>query len=500
MKRLLLVLWCFIVLTHISCTPSLTSQKETHSQNSGADVGISESLPQIKLSIPSSSDCSDNRSSMPLYVRSIYHIPNDYQCEIRIGDDVSIAVNAIVDVPDITEIPIVEVKKGSFSQTLVYQLFDELCSETPMWQRDRYELTKIQIAKRISSYYDELKQIENDPDEAGYTEYLKGEISSLADRFPNAPLFDTNISCDGTMASIIQETNHWGIPLLSYIGVDARSEENQTPTRFFSVINPNIGEKEDVVGTTIPWRQAHFCFQDWRCRLIGGEQDTRILISDPDNPVELQNIGLENTDFLPAHAVSYTEWFMAKLGIDDIAVNSVIALTNKDNPKKNSYLLLCSRGYRKIPGTYYDAGQRILLADNKVNRWQYESIRICVDEKGIYYISWYSPMEMVRPITNDVTIIDFEPFMQEAMRTIENICFSELNDSAIQINRISFCLNRITFSDIDDIGQLIPAWNFYGTVHKNTPISTDDNDQSLSPLLFSFSAIDGSLIDNSLTN
>ena len=74
--------------------------------------------------------------------------------------------------------------------------------------------------------------------------------------------------------------------------------------------------------------------------------------------------------------------------IDDIAVNSVIALTNKDNPKEYCYLLLCSRGYRKIPGTYYDAGHRILLANNEVNRWQYESIRICVDEKGIYYISW----------------------------------------------------------------------------------------------------------------
>lgn len=403
-----------------------------------------------------------------------YDIPDRIRLEKYIPSaKLTVCIDAMVVVPDEKKIPIAKIKRCTFSQELVSTLFHGLCDSEMVKKTSSENLSKIQIAQIIVDTEEEMNRYEKDP---VMQYYYQEELQDLVKQFENAPLFVNEDVCDGSMY-LIERRSEAGKKY--YLGVDAVSRDH---SEYFIVTNPIFDENGLQDNSNIRWNDSHLYFHNWRNKNISGDYGTRIVIEDPFEPRELKNLNLE-IEFLPAYAKSYAEWFFEHMGIDNLSVNSIILLLDKDNSNKYSYQLLCSQGVGKVAGTYFDIGVGSESEGEESYYWLYESIKMCVDEEGIYYFSWDAPISIQDIIMLDAPLIPFEDVLN---RLIETLAKKEgIEEDVVCIKKITLSLQRIVITGSEEEGLLIPVWNFYGS----------DEQMSKSISLLSINAMDGSIID-----
>ncbi len=135
-------------------------------------------------------------------------------------------------------------------------------------------------------------------------------------------------------------------------------------------------------------------------------------------------------------------------------------------------------------------------AEEYVQRWYPEVIKIYVDETGVKTFVWKYPVEVMEVLNQNVLVLNFEEIKE---RVLEYIKFGfsfvkemvkedggELIDQKIEVNKIVLTNVMIPIKDETDYQMLAPAWIiFYSQKRGVTTVSS----------FIAVNAIDGSSID-----
>ena len=110
-------------------------------------------------------------------------------------------------------------------------------------------------------------------------------------------------------------------------------------------------------------------------------------------------------------------------------------------------------------------------AEDYVQRWYPEVIKIYVDETGVKTFEWRYPVEVTEVLNQNVLVLDFEEIKE---RVLEYIKFGfsfvkemvkeeggELTDQKIEVNKIVLTNVMIPIQDETDYQMLAPAWIIY---------------------------------------
>jgi len=110
-------------------------------------------------------------------------------------------------------------------------------------------------------------------------------------------------------------------------------------------------------------------------------------------------------------------------------------------------------------------------AEEYVQRWYPEVIKIYADEKGVNTFEWRYPIEIVEALNQNVLVLDFDDIKERVLEYIK-YGFSynverrkedsiELTDQKIEINKIVLTNVMIPVKDETDYQMLVPAWIIY---------------------------------------
>lgn len=142
--------------------------------------------------------------------------------------------------------------------------------------------------------------------------------------------------------------------------------------------------------------------------------------------------------------------------------------------------------------------------------WPYETMCFGVNDSGILYFEWVSPIAAGRLLNADVPLLPFEEVMQRFRSSIAASYLpintvGNVDEYRLTIDRIEFGYTRVAMPDRQSVGMLVPSWGFYGVekdYYRNAAatqqILDEDNchmQDTPGHCFLTINAIDGSVID-----
>ena len=145
-------------------------------------------------------------------------------------------------------------------------------------------------------------------------------------------------------------------------------------------------------------------------------------------------------------------------------------------------------GYTGIEGTYVEEG-------NEMSVWPYESIEVCVTKDGVVYFKWTAPTEEPVIELENTQLMSFDEISSvfERMIMVRHSYAQTINDNggdgdlSIDIDKVRLNLMRVRPKSSNDMGLLIPVWDYYGS---EGPIEET--------IVLTINAIDGSMVSREL--
>ena len=208
--------------------------------------------------------------------------------------------------------------------------------------------------------------------------------------------------------------------------------------------------------------------------------------------------------------------FLLKSSGDPVASTGQIILV--------SYNLTFKKFIHGVPTDPWDVGWKVIPKKQKVIQWiEPEDIAMTVDDSGITYFNWQSPMKETELVTDDAKLLPFEKIIgifQKQMAQLydigilsrsspENADYKEeikrLDKGFINITNISLGMARIQVKDQPGKYQMVPVWSFHGgewlryKTDKSTDAETLAKASGWYGMVGSYmtiNAIDGSLVYN----
>ena len=416
-----------------------------------------------------------------------------------------IRINAEVDVPDETRIPIVKVEPVDFTQEQVSTFYQYFCSNFEMYSRPLTgSMTKTAIEGMITYLMQEISELEeagkgNDP----YTEECRSDLAYYQSIYLDAPDTDSSIRCDGKLQRVTEYSPISHKPVTSYTALVAQESDDVYQSKGyvvqFSVSNRN--DLENAIQVDGQWfmkkAEALLSFFDGRNSAFG-EQSEHYRIGNLDEPVPLSSS--------PKEALEKTQEFLHEVGMDNQFVVDSIALYHNPGTNPNlhdweeySYRIRLTRSVQGIPCAY----SSIPVISEYGDSWQYEQVLLFIDKDGIFLFQWFGPMNVTETLLSEVELLPFSEIMklfesyirQSLLPEAENeITANNLTYQKYTIDRITLSLQRIQIADNYEQAMLVPVWSFYGVVNEQTPYETRANEE-LPNSLVTINAIDGTIID-----
>ena len=132
---------------------------------------------------------------------------------------------------------------------------------------------------------------------------------------------------------------------------------------------------------------------------------------------------------------------------------------------------------------------------NEMSVWPYETIEVCVAKDGVVYFKWTAPTEEPVLGTEDTQLMSFEEISSvfERMIMVRHSYAQTINDNggdghlSININKVRLDLMRVRAKNGNDMGLVIPVWDYYGA---EGPIEET--------IVLTINAIDGSMVSREL--
>ena len=146
-------------------------------------------------------------------------------------------------------------------------------------------------------------------------------------------------------------------------------------------------------------------------------------------------------------------------------------------------------GYSGTPGSDSEFG----------SAWIYERLVFLVNEEGIVYAEWASPLEICDIRVYSCNLLPFSEIQQIFEKMVRVIWQYQAKDClslTCNITEARLELMRVLEQGSTDNGLLIPVWNFYGTRQRS--FASGNTDETLHGIMLTINAIDGSIIDRAL--
>ena len=175
------------------------------------------------------------------------------------------------------------------------------------------------------------------------------------------------------------------------------------------------------------------------------------------------------------------------------------------------YMLYYSRVIDQTPVLYCAPGEGNMAA--YTTRWPHETRCFGVNDSGVIYFEWVSPIQITKTLNENVSLLPFEEIMERFRQNI-SLSYNPVNtignvdEYRVSITSIRFGFTRVRQPNQENLGMLLPSWCFYGVEQDyysdpgKTQYKLDGNNcytQDIPGHCFlTLNALDGSVIDRSL--
>ncbi len=442
----------------------------------------------------------DETENSDMSLAEQYGIPEEYKFD-NTGNDGKLTVRAAapIFVPDVTKMPIINVKSAVFSQDTVDHFWSALIGDEQMWEWSE-QPTKSDVEQMIvrqnqfiaeadkEGKADELKSLK---ERLSYFEKMYQTAPDTQDIQPASPQLKEKVEWDPVTGEI--DTRYMGTQ-----GCTAKNNAETNdgrPYKWFRVRNPWIGVEGNIKSNVLP-AQITFNTQAISNNYIFGGGTP---ISENE---ELDDNIKALLKLTPQEAKAKVEAFLKQTGTP-MAIYTISIIRDgmkldgtMETPKHYAYFIQCKRTVEGIPVGGEGSTMESEATYNKP--WYYESMSFLLDDVGFIDILWSAPLEVLDTEVEDSQLLPFN----EIQSVFEKMVFISTEASIQDGNRMEFnvtkvCLElmRVIKQNSDLEGLLIPVWNFYGTRSEydenNSPLPT----KGIDFILISINAIDGSIID-----
>lgn len=368
-------------------------------------------------------------------------------------------IDAIVDVPHVTSVPLYEASTRRFTPEEVKTLADVLLpnhqclyNEDGQWT----ELTEAhpEISRKFGIYYIPQSATRSMEAYNDWGTYVSGEYSTIDENLDYA--------CLAFMHTLPMENVYYNLSgNMSGDGEDERFEGSQIQGSRYT-LDEAQALANGVISQIAPELQLLcVCTTEASYYYSEADEDRH---NDPNDPFKIDPALVEEK-LIPGYVFTYIR------NVDHIPVT--YTTTN------------CG-----VPETYG------MLTD-------YEKCFVIVGNRGIEYVGYENPMqcgEMIQPSCELLPFSDISSVAQSIMPIKYDAIYSSPTYSSVTftIDRITLGYMRVMVKDAANQYQLIPVWDFFGTGECTYP-SNDTRTFNVSPngSLLTINAMDGTVIDRS---
>lgn len=398
----------------------------------------------------------------------------------------SVTADANLTLPDQNTMPIVEVAAEEFSEEMIQKIFDYTCSDTSMYPKDEMK-TKGFLASEVAR----LQQMISDGVDSDGN--LLKQLQQLQSEYETAP--DEKVTPVRTVTFQEKETDYF-----TYREFDARSSLVSNNGRVFSVKSSFASKGADESSRT-------------NAQLIYVNFDAIGSVAFP----EIENVTGSSTipdgsnlGFTPLEAAAAADTFCQDAGISDMVIDKVLLVKSgipSSYLKNENATDLSEYGY-KITFERTQDGVTVFSPDttsytgelDNSAEWLYEQFDIVMNNNGIVYISWKTPLKATKTVVSDCSLLPFTEIESifERMMKIQYepmISLYQYDSAKYQVTEIRLSLLRIAKKDSISSGLLVPTWDFFGTGAYTRAGETLPMNEGNTGLLLSINAVDGSFIN-----
>ncbi|MEG0836094.1 MAG: DUF6034 family protein [Christensenellaceae bacterium] len=388
----------------------------------------------------------------------------------------TVNVNADLDIPNVSKMPIVELYASEFSEELVQKIFDITCANVDMYPSSDLK-TQSFLEKDIIRIQQKISEgLDTDGNMQRELELLQAEYENAPEK-TGAPISQIGFSERENDFFTFKEfqakstsLRNSGLIFAASTSWIAKNDEERSRTNS-SLMFVNFDLMPDVAFSMI---------ED-----VTGRDDLRENIDLDFTPIEAEHLALE---------------FCQGAGISDMEINRVMLVRNRLPNAQYAYQVEFSRIISDI------AISSPVLASyagdiGSSDEWLYEQFCIVLNNKGVVYLDWKAPIRIGNMLVESCKLIPFDEISSIFERMIRVkyepvINIADYDSLELSISRVQLCMQRIAKKDSITVGLLVPTWNFYGTgIYTRGGESFPYNSTSEVSLLLSMNAVDGTIID-----
>lgn len=405
-------------------------------------------------------------------------------------DHFTILAHAAVRLPETDTIPIITVKAGSFSQELINGLWDLLIGDKNMYKpRTEVDRTKTELEQAILTLQGDMERIEQNEYYEENRALREAELAHLRELYSTAP--DTYEPTAVTPE--IEQYVDSGNPSRRFMGVDATDNAGTV----FRVSNESWYEPLGKGG--IQNSKFVYCTPGHNGVVHGKNSTKEVKENDT-----LDNTAYPGLSMQPKQAAEIVRQFVSALDVP-MRVECIAlydnAATEGDAAKDASdwcYLVTCQRmveqyacaaifGYSGTPGSDSEFG----------SAWIYERLVFLVNDSGIVYAEWDSPLEIGDIRVDSCKLLPFaeiQSIFEKMMQVIWQYQSQDYRNLTCNITEARLELMRVLEQGSTENGLLIPVWNFYGT--RQRTFTNGETDETIPGVMLSVNAVSGAVIDS----
>ena len=405
--------------------------------------------------------------------------------------DFTILAHAAVHLPETDTIPIISVKVGAFSQELIDKLWDLLIGDKAMYQpRTEADRTKAELEEAIALKQSELEGIEQNEFYEENKALREAELAQLQELYRTAPDVYEPVMASSKILEYVASDN----PCRHFMGVDATDNAGTV----FQVSNESWYE---TLGKGGIQNSEFFYRTQGHNGVVYGKTSTKEIQEDD----VLDTTAYPGLSMQPGQAMETVERFLAELEVPmrveriELYDNAATLSEAVQGEADWCYLVTCQRmvqqyacaaifGYSGTPGSDMEFG----------SAWNYERLVFLVNDNGIVFAEWTSPLEVgdIRVEScNLLPFSDIQSIFEKMMRVIWKYQAQDLQNLTCHITEARLELMRVLEQDTTEHGLLIPVWNFYGT--RQRTFASGETDETIPGVMLSVNAVSGAVIDSS---
>lgn len=433
-------------------------------------------------------------------------VPTDRYRYSQTGADgnLSVEVDAAIDVPVSENIPIIRVESAGFEQSAVTHIFNTLFAGQQVKDSTDNIRTKDDVARELRSLEQQLS--DGTYLEAGFSlEEWEAMIAALQDEYNTVPEDGgaTPGITDGTMHLVTDDDRQ-------FYSLSAIAENSSLHVR------SNLSNNADG--------ESYLMYHRFDMPSYSTMDAVRLRPGDALAAEAEAQVSLPLTS-----AIDQCDALLAGCGINAVLAAAFLvndrAVGYSDGivaPAKHyGYKLYYIRDFDGLPTAVNAA---FGMYDDPYNlTWYYEQIEVVIDADGFVSVNWKAPITVLNALKENVCPISwlearaiFEKMVFQIYEPRTAIINPELTSLTfdVDVDEVQFRLMRIREQNTEGTRQgiLTPVWVFYGTVKEEkkwndasrndltyTDMSTSGNSFYPGPsIVLAINAVDGSLIDTSL--